>query len=192
MFKSVASVDEHNLYSMGFSQNALWSAVLGVCFPNNIKRFAQGGSGLAMCGGWFYSSCVRKIANDIVSTGQVSRANVHKACTQSDYKSIGPQCKELRPCDGQGGRPECKYFPVYPAAAAVVINRTVLPPTNGFLELDVAESEASVGGHALSHSGGSGGAGSHANEEQNSPRQRLGSCGFIYRGDYLYDTAVHM
>ena len=103
---------------------------------------------------WFYSSCMRKIANDIVWTGQVSRANVHKACTQSDYKSIGPQCKESRPCDGQGGRPECKYFPVYPAAAAVVINRTVLPPTNGFLELDVAESEASVGGHALSHSGG--------------------------------------
>lgn len=49
-FASFEQVDGSKVFTKGFSQNSMWSAVLGVCFPDKVLRFAQGGSGLAIRG----------------------------------------------------------------------------------------------------------------------------------------------
>lgn len=101
-FAGLDQVDDSKIFSKGFSQNSMWSAVLGVCFPDKVARFAQGGSGLALRG------------SDVTPPGSQSE------CTQSARADLGRDCLSERPCDGTNGEPLCTWWPIFPEATPEV------------------------------------------------------------------------
>ena len=42
--------DSSRIYSVGFSQNSMFSAYIAFCFPDKVRGIWQGGSGLAIGG----------------------------------------------------------------------------------------------------------------------------------------------
>lgn len=99
-FAGLGAVDSSKIFSKGFSQNSMWSAVLGVCFPQHIARFAQAGSGLALRG------------------AAVTPPGSQSECTQSARAELGRGCLSERPCDGTNNEPLCTWWPIYPEEAA--------------------------------------------------------------------------
>lgn len=97
VFSSHADVDADKIFAKGFSQNALWTAVVATCFPDKILRFAQAGSGMITSGG-------------VEAPGKVGR------CTASSFAQYGAACIKKAPCDGTKGEPRCDFHPIYPAA----------------------------------------------------------------------------
>ena len=97
VFSAQAAVDSSKIFAVGFSQNALWTAVLAACFPEKILRFAQAGSGLITAGG----------AEPPGKEGH---------CTARSFAVWGEACVDIAPCNGLNGEPRCDFHPLYPAA----------------------------------------------------------------------------
>jgi hypothetical protein len=87
------TLDFDRIYTSGFSQNAMFAAYAGVCFPGSFEGVWQGGSGLYVDG--------------VTSPLPQSEG----ACRRSDFLEYGPACQTVAPCT------DCEYFPVYPAPA---------------------------------------------------------------------------
>ena len=102
-FASFEQVDGGKVFTKGFSQNSMWSAVLGVCFPDKVLRFAQGGSGLAIRG------------------AAVTPPGSQSECTQSSRAEHGRDCVTDHPCDGTNGEPLCTWWPIYPKGQTEVL-----------------------------------------------------------------------
>ena len=122
-FAGLNDVDAGKIFSVGFSQNSMWSAVLGICFPDHVARFSQGGSGLAIRG------------------ATVTTPAMGSECTQSAHDELGGGCKMQRPCDGTNDEPLCTWWPMYP---------------------------------------------------ETTPARPLQACGFVFQGDYLFETQLPM
>jgi len=84
--------DVSSIYAEGFSQNSMFSAYIGFCFPDKVVGIWQGGSGMALTG---------QLPNLPACQGQC-RASVYVNMTSCD------QCIEEEPCT------ECEYWPIYP------------------------------------------------------------------------------
>ena len=86
------------MYAHGFSQNSMFSAYIGFCFPDNFVGVYQGGSGLALT----ESKHQLPGCQGLVSASQL------EACS-ADKKTKGcRKCRAAHPCT------ECQYWPIYP------------------------------------------------------------------------------
>merc|ERR1712109_108344 len=85
--------DSNRVYTEGFSQNSMFSAYIGFCFPDNVLGVWQGGSGMAITG---------EPPNLPGCQGQVTASDFADNCQNCNA------CIESHPCT------ECQYWPVYP------------------------------------------------------------------------------
>ena len=89
-------LDASRMFAWGFSQNSMFSAYIGHCFPENFVGVYQAGSGLAL------SSQPLQLPG---CQGLVS-ASVFRQCRAEGDKC--KTCKAKYPCT------ECEYWPIYP------------------------------------------------------------------------------
>lgn len=88
--------DTSKIWIHGFSQNSVFSAMIGYCFSDYFTGIWQGGSGMAKTGLEPYPpGC----------SGQVSRAD-WKVCKENNIPCS--KCIEKYPCT------DCQYWPIYP------------------------------------------------------------------------------
>ena len=97
------------IYTWGFSQNAMFTAFTAFCYPDRISAFWQGGSGLYVQG----------------QTAPLPR--MEGACRHSDFVEYGPACAMEAPC------PECQYFPVYPVPTTPPLAGCIMAYQDDFL-----------------------------------------------------------
>jgi len=88
--------DASRMYSVGFSQNSMFSAYIGFCFPEQVRGVFQAGSGMALTG---------LEPNLPGCQGQVT-ASQYVECGLTCTKC--QQCLEAYPCE------DCQYWPIYP------------------------------------------------------------------------------
>jgi len=88
--------DATRMWSQGFSQNSMFSAYIGFCFPDNVLGVYQGGSGMALTG---------LEPNLPGCQGQVT-ASQFAQC--KDNNIMCQQCLAQFPCE------DCQYWPIYP------------------------------------------------------------------------------
>ena len=87
---STFGIDASALYASGFSQNSMFAAYAGFCFPNNVKGIWQGGSGLAI-------------------TGEPPfLPNAEGQCSTDAFEQFGERCIERAPCTA------CAFWPIFP------------------------------------------------------------------------------
>lgn len=97
------------VYTWGFSQNAMFTAWTAFCYPDRIKAFWQGGSGLFV-------------------KGQTNPLPLMEgACRKSDYLQYGRACAVQAPCT------ECQYFPIYPVATTPPLSGCIMAYVDDFL-----------------------------------------------------------
>ena len=90
-------LDATRMWAWGFSQNSVFSQLIGYCFPDNFAGVFQGASALRLTGQKPYGvGCDGQVRN---SDWETCKAEKIKRCDQ---------CAEKYPCD------ECKYWPNYP------------------------------------------------------------------------------
>ena len=89
--KNMDLFDITRIYTEGFSQNSMFSAYIGFCYPDRVTGIWQGGSGLAF-----------KSDNDI------NLPQMEVKCSKSGFKEYGRNCSQIQPCT------DCKYWPIYP------------------------------------------------------------------------------
>ena len=102
-------IDSDNIFTWGFSQNAMFAAYTAICFQDKIKGFWQGGSGLYVDG----------VTNPL--------PQMEGACRRSDFLEYGRDCVTQAPCE------ECQYFPAYPIRSAAPIKGCVAGYEDDFL-----------------------------------------------------------
>lgn len=102
-------VDPDQIFAWGFSQNAMFSAYTAFCFPERVKGFWQGGSGLFVAG----------------ETSPLPQ--MEGACRRSDFLEHGRDCAQVAPCE------ECQYFPVYPVSTTPAQRACVMAYRDDFL-----------------------------------------------------------
>jgi len=85
--------DASRVYAEGFSQNSMFSAYIGFCFPDNVVGIWQGGSGMAITG---------DPINLPGCQGQVTASDFANECANCNA------CLQSHPCT------ECQYWPIYP------------------------------------------------------------------------------
>ena len=88
--------DASRMWSQGFSQNSMFSAYIGFCFPDQILGVYQGGSGMALTG---------LEPNLPGCQGQVT-ASQFAQCKDNNVQC--QQCAAQSPCE------DCQYWPIYP------------------------------------------------------------------------------
>jgi len=89
--------DLSRVYAHGFSQNSIWSSVIGVCFGDQVRGIFLGASGMSIKGqGLSTTSC----------GGYVSSSSRRK-CKKEHIKGC-EDCELEYPCD------DCQYTPIYP------------------------------------------------------------------------------
>jgi len=91
-----AQFDSTKVYAEGFSQNSMFSAYIGFCFPDNVLGVWQGGSGMAIN---------EEPPNLPGCQGQV---------TASDWANCDDQDITCDVCITNNDCTECKYWPIYP------------------------------------------------------------------------------
>jgi len=89
--------DTSKIYSVGFSQNSMWSSYTAYCFADRgVLGYWGGGSGMSLHGQPPYlPGCQGQVTN----TDFVKCKNSHIPC---------PRCLEEHPCK------DCQYWPIYP------------------------------------------------------------------------------
>jgi len=88
--------DASRMWSQGFSQNSMFSAYIGFCFPDQILGVYQGGSGMALTG---------LEPNLPGCQGQVTTSQFAQ-CQDNNVQC--QQCAAQFPCE------DCQYWPIYP------------------------------------------------------------------------------
>merc|ERR1711953_150984 len=88
--------DASRMWSQGFSQNSMFSAYIGFCFPDQILGVYQGGSGMALNG---------LEPNLPGCQGQVTSSQFAQ-CKDNNVQC--QQCAAQYPCE------DCQYWPIYP------------------------------------------------------------------------------
>jgi len=89
--------DVSRVYAHGFSQNSIWSSVIGVCFNDQVRGVFLGASGMSIKGqGLSTTSC----------GGYVSISSRRK-CKKEKVRGC-EACEALYEC------PDCQYTPIYP------------------------------------------------------------------------------
>jgi hypothetical protein len=100
------SFDMTRVYAAGFSQNSMFSAYIGYCFPDNVVGVYQAGSGLAITEqGMRLPGCqgqvrISDLMNDDICPWKYN--------FKGEYSFDCSSCIETHPCE------ECQYFPIYP------------------------------------------------------------------------------
>ena len=97
------------IYTWGFSQNAMFTAFTAFCYPDRISAFWQGGSGLYVQG----------------ETDPLPL--MEGACRHSDFVEYGPACADEAPCL------DCQYFPVYPVPTTPPLSGCIMAYEDDFL-----------------------------------------------------------
>ena len=82
--------DTSRIYAEGFSQNGMFSAYIGFCFPGKVLGVMQGGSGLALNG------------------KEPFPPKMGAQCSRTSYQQFGKDCIDEDPCT------TCQYWPIYP------------------------------------------------------------------------------
>ena len=118
--------DASRMYSQGFSQNSMFSAYIGFCFPDKVVGVYQAGSGMALTG---------LEPNLPGCQGQVT-ASQFTECDADGTKC--QQCLEQFPCT------ECQYWPIYPChnAARPMVD-CLIEYDNDAISVGKADKEAS-------------------------------------------------
>jgi len=116
--------DASKIFAEGFSQNSMFSAYIGFCFPEKILGIWQGGSGMALTGQRpFLPGC----------EGQV-RASIFKRNKPCQRAVQSYPCKE------------CQYWPIYPCYTPKrPMVDCVAEYTNDFVSVDRQDSSKDSG-----------------------------------------------
>ena len=88
--------DSSRMYSVGFSQNSMFSAYIGFCFPDQVRGVFQAGSGMALTG----------LEPNLPGCQGHVTASQYAECDAECVKC--DSCQETYPCE------ECQYWPIYP------------------------------------------------------------------------------
>ena len=88
------NLNSAKFYASGFSQNSMFSAYAGYCFPNHVRGIWQGGSGLAM------------------KDQRPFTPNMEAQCSVSSFERYDRNCLFREPCT------TCEFWPVFPCYQA--------------------------------------------------------------------------
>ena len=92
--------DLSRIYAHGFSQNSVWSSVIGFCFHDKIRGIFLGASGMSIKGqGLQTTSC-----------GGYVNSTAGRLC-KGDPEIRNPRCEN---CEKKYPCPDCQYTPIYP------------------------------------------------------------------------------
>lgn len=84
------NLDPSRFYASGFSQNSMFSAYVGYCFPDHVKGIWQGGSGLAITGQRPFTP------------------RMEAQCSSSSFEQYEHNCLLQEPCT------TCDFWPIFP------------------------------------------------------------------------------
>lgn len=106
-----STFDATRVYSVGFSQNAMFALYAGACFEGSIAGMLQAGSGLSFTG---------QRPFPLQMEGQ---------CRRSDYLRLGENCRADAPCRS------CEFWPLWPCwSSHAPFVDCVLMYTDDFME----------------------------------------------------------
>eukprot|EP00947_MAST-08B_sp_MAST-8B-sp1_P001124 g1124.t1 len=109
-----AVLDTSRVFTMGFSQESMFSAYMAICFPDKIKGMWQGGSGLAKTG-----------FAPIVPGYQAQ-------CARTSNLESGGDCCTTAFCH------DCEYWPAYPRTSDVANANTLVDCIMAYVDDDTA------------------------------------------------------